>query len=161
MEIREVGSQDLEKLTELIIRVYRDTRISMWFDFEPTQKELEGLFNYKIKSVGSGKSVDLVAVEQGRILGECEILLTEQGGIVGIIIEKAHRRKGIGIELFEAGAKRACKAGVKIVFADVAKENAAAMRFFKKLGFKMSAAQPAAGIGIDDGQAPIRLELML
>ena len=161
MEMRTLRSGDFKGLTDLILGVYRDTRISMWFDFEPTQRELEELFRYKIDSVGCGRSVDLIAVEEGRIIGECEILLAEEVGVVGIIVEKGERKKGLGTKLFNAAVEIAGKLGAKKFFADVASENTAALEFFKKLGFKRRSVQAVANTENQDEKMPLRLELVL
>ncbi|MDE1850850.1 MAG: GNAT family N-acetyltransferase, partial [Candidatus Micrarchaeota archaeon] len=136
MEIRELLPEDRAQLKELIIGVYRDSALAMWFEFEPSPESLEALFASKIDSIKDKTAVGLVAVEQGRIVGECEIVISAGLGSVGIIVEAGHRGKGIGSDLLVTGIERAMLLGASRIIAEVAEENLQGKRFFEKHGFE-------------------------
>ncbi|MDE1828020.1 MAG: GNAT family N-acetyltransferase [Candidatus Micrarchaeota archaeon] len=136
MEIRELKAEDKAQLKGLIIGVYRDSALAMWFESEPSADSLEALFTSKIDSIRDKTAVGLVAVDQGRIVGECEIVVSAGLGSVGIIVEEGHRGKGIGGELLAIGIERARLLGASRIIAEVAEENLGGRRFFEGHGFE-------------------------
>jgi len=136
MEIRELRREDKAQLKELIIGVYKDSPLAMWFGSEPSHDSLDALFESKIDSIADKTAIGLVAVDEGRIVGECEIVISGGLGSVGIIVEAGHRGKGIGGGLLDAGTQRAISLGVSRIIAEVAEENLGGKKFFEKHGFE-------------------------
>lgn len=137
MEIRELRLDDGQSLAELVTSVYDELPESMNFIYRPTRGDLSGLLNKKIDSMRLKRLVDLVTVEDERVIADCEIVIDESGkGIVGIIVSKAHRRRGIGTLLLGECIKRSHEAGAKIIYAEVTRTNGPALAFFSKSGFE-------------------------
>lgn len=135
MEIRQLQAGDDLQLRQLILGVYADSPLAMWFESRPTDDEIAALFAGKIESIKDRVSVDLVAVEQGKIVGECEIVISGGSGSVGVIVEAGHRRKGIGERLMSAGVENAARIGASRIIAEVIEDNLAGRGFFEKHGF--------------------------
>lgn len=136
MEIRQLRAEDLDELRLLVQQVYSDSELAMWFDKAPSQEDLNELFRLKMLGISSGSSIDLIAVEKGRIIGECEIVFTGESHMVGIIVAKESRRKGIGQQLLTRGIEEARRLGLDSIYAEVVEDNAAGMGFFTKNGFE-------------------------
>ncbi|MGI0141541.1 MAG: GNAT family N-acetyltransferase [Candidatus Micrarchaeales archaeon] len=135
MEIRELKPDDMHQLAALILSVYADSALSMWFEKKPDEGELKELFTYKLASVKKKKAIDIVAVEKNCVIGECEIVVQEKIGKIGMIIEGKYRGKGVGTSLLEYGINKAKKLGIVSLVAEVAKENKGATAFFERSNF--------------------------
>ncbi|MDE1846009.1 MAG: GNAT family N-acetyltransferase [Candidatus Micrarchaeota archaeon] len=138
MELRALRPDDLEELRALVKEVYSDSELAMWFDRAPTTEDLNEIFRLKMIAISGGSAVDIIAVEKNRIIGECEIVATGRAYLVGIIVSKNKRRKGIGKGLLLKGIESARKAGFPNVCAEVVEENLPAKNFFLKNGFVQS-----------------------
>lgn len=138
MEIRRLQKGDLEELRELVQAVYQDSELAMWFDKTPTNQELNALFSLKMQSLKDNVAVDIVAIENGRLIGECEIVRSMGSHLVGIIVSKESRGKGVGKKLLSAGIERAKKLGFDAVSAEVVEDNLPARNFFLKNGFEIT-----------------------
>ena len=136
MEVRELKPEDLDELRALVQEVYSDSQLAMWFDRSPSEADLNELFRLKMLGITSKSAVDLIAIEHGKIIGECEIVFTGESHVMGIIVSKSKRRKGVGNELLAKGIDAARKLKFPSVFAEVAEENLPGMKFFIKNGFE-------------------------
>lgn len=137
MEIRRLRLEDLEELRKLVKAVYSDSELAMWFDKMPSNEELNSLFMIKMASIANESAIDIVATEKGKIIGECEIVDSLGSHVVGLIIAKASRRKGIGKKLLLAGIKEAKKRGFLAISAEVVEDNLPGKNFFLKNGFEV------------------------
>lgn len=135
MEIRGILAADREQLCKLILDVYRDSVLAMWFEREPGQEELNELFAYKLKAMRDKMAVDLVAIESGRVIGECEIMIKDGTCSVGVIVDKQSRSRGIGTKLLSDALGVARSMGVGSAVAEIADSNFGAQSFFRKNGF--------------------------
>ena len=108
----------------------------MWFDREPSLAEFRHIFEEKIDDAFSGKSIDIVATEGGRITGECEMVRKPgEIGFLGLIVSKNSRRKGVGSSLLSGAAERCRYIGVSVIRAEISSGNKEAIRFLQDHGF--------------------------
>ncbi|MDE1822763.1 MAG: GNAT family N-acetyltransferase [Candidatus Micrarchaeota archaeon] len=138
MELRKLAERDFGPFSAFIRSVFRDSPYSMWFSGEPDAKELEELLSKKLHEIKRGRMIDIVAEESGSIIGECEIAAKGQGiGLVGILVDKRHRRKGLGGRLLESGIAESRRLGLGVLLAEVLDSNADALGFFQSNGFAL------------------------
>lgn len=135
MEIRELEPQDLDELRMLVQQVYSDSKLAMWFERAPSDEDLNEIFRLKMIAISGKSAVDLVAIDGGKIVGECEIVSTGVSYLVGIIVAEQSRRRGIGKELLLRGIVAARKLKWPNISVEVAEDNAPARNFFLKNGF--------------------------
>jgi GNAT superfamily N-acetyltransferase len=143
MEIRNLDLQDFRSLFALVLEVYSDTPSAMWFIRRPDEQGFRLIFKGKMEGMMAKDVVDLVAVEDGAIVGECEIVRRKnEVGILGLIVLKSSRKKGIGSALFSKAVEMAEAIGITRLRAEVAEENASAAIFLAKNGFSMNGTMP-------------------
>ncbi len=139
MEIRDLGPGDLEQLEDLIKEIYSERPSAMWFESPPDSYAIRKLFDYKLKGIGEGRIVDVVAETGSALLGECEIVNLPGGmGYVGLLVRKGSRLQGLGRSLLLAASKSAKALGTTLLRSDVTEDNGAAVEFFRKNGFNES-----------------------
>lgn len=137
MEIRELEEGDFKGLCALILEIYDEAPYATTFDSRPGEEELESLMRRKIEGMRSRTLADLVAVEGGRVVADCEIVkATETGGVIGIIVAKDHRRRGVGKRLVEKCSEKARLLKMREVYAEVDDKNQNAIDFFSSCGFR-------------------------
>ena len=142
MEYRSLKESDSKGLIELILSIYHDDPLSMWFDSEPKKDELIVLFGNKRRQQSAGNASDIIALDGKKIIGECEIVRVGIGlGLIGVIIQRSHRRKNVGNTLLKIALNDAKKLGIIRVYAEISLRNDTAIKFFEKMGF--SRASPA------------------
>jgi ribosomal-protein-alanine N-acetyltransferase len=91
------------------------------------------------------QSITLVAEEEGTIAGFLVLLLDRRrrfGHIITIDVLPEFRRKGLGRELMAAAEDSIIEAGGDAVLLEVAVDNSSALRFYKKLGFRVLTTLP-------------------
>lgn len=126
-----------EGLFELISKIYDENPSATWFTSKPSREIVEALLAYKLAKIKDNDAVDYVALEDEKVIGECEIIKDKQGnGWVGIMVDKDFRKRRIGSALLKRCIKNAKKIGIKRVFAEVACSNSA-VEFFKKNNFEV------------------------
>ncbi len=148
MEFIEPREEHIASLITLVKGVYLDKPDAMWYDHEPDEEELAKMFREKLALVRAWQAADAIAIEAGEVAGECEIIKESDGiGVVGIIVRKEFRSRGIGKELLLFAEKMAVSIGISTLRADVSASNKRAVEFFKRMGFRTvpAAAQPAGG----------------
>ena len=143
MEIRELRESDRSSLSRLIAEVQRELPEAMNFGSEPGLELIGETIGWKLEAVRSGALADLVAVEGGRVIADCEVLCLGPEGIVGIIVTRGHRGRGVGRSLLERCVARSRDLGVRTVSARVMASNVRAISFFSGLGFEKQA--PGSG----------------
>lgn len=137
MKIRELEEKDFASLSELILQVYDEAPYATTFGHRPSGQELSELMQKKVQGMRDKKIVDLVAVDGERVVADCEIAKsTETGGVVGIIVAKDRRKKGIGKRLMERCAAKAKELRILEIYAEIDERNEPVASFFAKCGFK-------------------------
>lgn len=143
MEIRSLDFPDFNGLFSLVSEVYEDSPLAMWFTNKPERESFKAIFGHKIAGIVEKNVVDLVAVEEGRIIGECEVVRrNEEIGVLGIIVSKEHRRKGLGGILLSEAIKKAEDIRIYKIRAEVTENNGGAILFLSKKGFSMNGTMP-------------------
>lgn len=136
IEQRELRIDDTEGLADLVTGVYDELPESMNFLYRPSRAELADMVSKKIGRILRKQLVDMVALEDGRVIADCEIAIDSSGrGIVGVIVSKSHRRKGVARSLLEECLRKSKDLGIDTVYAEVTKTNGPALAFFEKTGF--------------------------
>ncbi len=136
MRIRELERGDSDRIRELILELYDENPAYSTFGHRPDEGELEGVISGKLRGIAAGSIIDLVAVDDGRIVAECELVGTEPGrGVIGIMVEARSRRKGLGGELVSRAMRLAAGRGLAKAYANVRRENWRALKFFRACGF--------------------------
>lgn len=135
MEIFELGESRLSQVIGLIKEVYEENHSALYFEKKPSDDYLEHMLRSKIEMALEKRAIDIVAVDGGKLLGECEIILDKDIGKVGILVGIESRRRKVGTTLLEEALKRAKKLGMARVYAEVNSNNSPAIEFFVKHGF--------------------------
>ncbi len=140
LNLRELEEKDVDQAKFLVSEIYAENPKTTNFTYRPSYKELSDLFKTKLSMLNEKSLIDMVAELKGEIVGECEIVLKQEGkekyGIVGIIVKREHRRKGIGSSLLKKATEKAKELKISTLVAEVDKSNKPAIQFFKKEGFK-------------------------
>ena len=94
--------------------------------------------------VGRPRAFTLVAQAEGKIVG---FLVADRdrrsrGHIITIDVRPAARRSGLGSALMMAAEHRLAEAGCKIIYLETAVDNAAALAFYKRHGYRIVNAIP-------------------
>ncbi len=148
MEIRRLDFGDADGIFSLVKEMMGERPDALVPGRIKDRKSFSEIFKAKLVGIMAGEMVDLVAEESGRIIGECEIVKEgAAGGIVGILVARGERRKGIGSMLLMASLEEAIKMGVDEAYAEVMDSNAGAAAFFYRKGFKVLERKGAAGDG--------------
>lgn len=144
MDISDLDESKIKQLSALIKTLYLESGAFMLFECEPTDRYLEGMLLAKIAMLDKNEAVDLVAIDQGMVVGECEIIRVAGGysAKVGIFLDRNWRGRGVGKELLERALDKASRIGIGEVRAEVDASNGKAMAFFLNRGFE--------GIGFED-----------
>ncbi len=136
MEIRGIDLRDFSSLLDLVVEVYRDSPSAMWFEKEPDKEIFSLVFGNKLVAITEKNAIDMVAVEGGQIIGNCEIVRKSgETGVLGIIVAKDWRRKGVGSSLLDEAIRLAAGIGIYRLRAEFLEENGGAALFLAKKGF--------------------------
>ncbi len=139
--IRDMQIDDANAIFCIIRDIYKEDKTPFFFDSMPDENEIEGLLATKLELSREGKCIDLVACDGQRVVGEAELVLKEEKWYIGMFVDKAVRRLGIGTSLLNELAKRAAKLGIANVYAEVIKSNEIAISFFEHNNFEECAVQ--------------------
>lgn len=138
MLFRKLRREDFGGIESMIMSVYAENGLSLWFTGKPTTADLAEMLDAKLTACCLGAAADIVAVENGAVVGECEIVKTApETGNVGIIVMKGFRRRKAGSALLEKTMRAARSIGITEVYADVAEGNMPAAGFFLSAGFSV------------------------
>ncbi len=141
--IREAKLGESEQAAELIVRMKR-----LNGEFDPllgvVEDALEKAVSYVTDSIKSDRTVTLVAVRGGRVLGALRAELRErpfyrpspEGIVTDLYVLPEVRRRGIGDLLLKEAWKRLSKLGAAMMTAEVPAQNEIAAKFYRKRGFR-------------------------
>ena len=137
MGMRGLEERDLPALADFIIEVYNDYPSALWFGKRPSDEEIGRVFSNKMRGIGMGMLIDIVAEEGGSIVGECEVARIAHGhGVVGILTRRNYRGKGLGAKMLETAIGMASEIGMRRFSAEVVESNKGALKFFVGRGFR-------------------------
>ncbi len=121
LEIREMTFDDIDE----VVKLERENFSVPWDE--------NGFFSFMIRE----GNVFLCAVEDGSICGYGGMLTAaDQADITNVSVSAAKRRQGIGTALMEGLFKASEALGVRKIFLEVRKSNAAAISLYEGLDFK-------------------------
>lgn len=126
---------DIADLTEIILETYAATPYATTFNKKPELMQLNLLLSTKVSLANSNHIIDLVGLENGVVVGECEAVLNENCVVIGIIIKSSCRKKGYGTMLLKACIDLSKKLFNCKICAMISEKNIAGISFFKKNGF--------------------------
>lgn len=89
----------------------------------------------------SGAFIQHVAVENGRVVGWCDVIIRERetmrhGGALGIGIAPSHRDQGLGARLILSVLEAARARNLTRIALHVRADNTRAIRLYERLGFR-------------------------
>ncbi len=131
-----------EGIVSLMAEIFESTPQATWFAEKPSEEQLKGIFAQKLASKKQETLIDNVAVLNGKVIGDCEILIEKGTGILGIIIDPKYQGSGVGRSLLLRCLREARILNVKFVVAEVQRENQGVLGFFLKHGFAIDSAAP-------------------
>lgn len=137
VSVRRLGQSDSKSLASLILGSY-DDGIGMWFANRPSGEEVSAIVARKLEMLREGTIIDNIAVLDGTVVGDCEIVVDKQAGLLGMLVGVDRRGAGIGRALLLASLKDAVSRGLALVVAEVEEGNANAISFFTRNGFAIS-----------------------
>ena len=144
MQIRRARKDDLEAVSDLIVRTKRlNNEFDPLFAVVPDAKERAE--KHALASMGGQDRLLLVAAEGAKVVGVLRAEMRErvfyephrEGFITDFYILPEYRRKALGNEMIEQASKELRKMGAQIIVADVPAQNEIANRFYVKRGFRM------------------------
>ncbi len=128
---------DIPEMLELLRQLFS---IESDFCFNP-EKQKNGLQML----LHSSNSKIFVAEKQGHVIGMCTLqvlISTAEGGHTGliedVIVDEAHRSRGVGTLLLETATECAQKAGLKRLQLLTDKNNATALDFYHKYNWALT-----------------------
>ena len=132
VEVRRLRGADLDCLLELFESVAGErVHIATEPGFDKTR--------YRRRwqaSVGSKNEPCFVAVDGARVVGELRIFEnSEFGPTIGMMVERAYRRRGVGRKLMEAALDWARQHGIRKLSLRVFPHNHAAIALYEQTGF--------------------------
>lgn len=144
MRIRETTVQDASAVAALVDSVARERRFlaaTSGFSGESTAAFID--------FVRTAKGVHMVAEENGRLLGWCDVTpVTWEGmthvGRLGMGVKEGFRGRGIGKALLREALAKAFAHGLERVELEVFRSNEAALRLYQSHGFDREGVKVAA-----------------
>ena len=140
MMIRKIRKSDYEAVDRLLLQIHEvdvSGRPDMFFPIEQymTRDSFESLVENK-------NVISILAQENREIIGCCFASMLERSGMAHmksayidlLVVEKSHRRKGVGRAIFLEVQKRARKAGAKRIDLMVWSHNQVAESAYKSYG---------------------------
>ena len=143
MQIRKAKKEDLESVSDLIVRT---KRLNNEFDplFAVVSDAKSRAEKYIESTIGAQDRLLLVAVEASKVVGMIRAEMRErifyephhEGFITDFYILPEHRRKALGHEVLQQASAELKKMGAQIIVADVPARNEIANNFYTKRGFR-------------------------
>jgi ribosomal protein S18 acetylase RimI-like enzyme len=133
----------LGRLGKLLVQTHYDFDEKRFI--APSPRTEEGYGSFLASQIGSRDSVVLVAEAEGEIAGyayggveghDWMALRGPAGALHDILVDPAHRGKGIGAQLLAAVIKALEERGVPRVVLSTAFQNEKAQRLFERAGFR-------------------------
>ncbi|MDG6908950.1 MAG: GNAT family N-acetyltransferase [Nitrososphaerota archaeon] len=143
MEIRRARKDDVEALSDLIVRTKRlNNEFDPLFAVVPDAKARAD--KYIQSSLAAPGHLLLVAAEGKKVVGVLRAETRErifyeprnEGRITDFYILPEYRRKALGDDMIQQAAAELKKMGAEIMVADVPAQNEIANRFYVKRGFR-------------------------
>jgi RimJ/RimL family protein N-acetyltransferase len=145
VRIRDLAWEDFPSLTEGYLALYDEVRtdpdlgISL-FPERPTIGAEVTWFAGLYKAVLDGSAVAVVAEEEGRAVGLCDVKPkgvqeSRHVGVLGILVERRRRGHGLGRALLEGAIERS-RGKFEIVELAVFASNSRARRLYESVGFR-------------------------
>jgi ribosomal protein S18 acetylase RimI-like enzyme len=141
--VREARSEDVEQAAELIVRM---KRLNGEFDplFKVVDDAQKRAVGYLRASMGVGDRLVLVVARSEKVLGVLRAEIKErlfytpskEGDITDFYILPEIRRKDVGRELIAQATQRLKTMGAEMIIAEFPAQNAIAVRFYSKRGFR-------------------------
>lgn len=143
--IRPVGWNDFDDLRETYFHLYEERAAGEpigipLFDELPALSNEVDWFQGHFRKALEGEEIFLVAERDGRAVGSCTIgrigpaSEVSHVGVLGIVVNHAHRGSGVGTALLERGLAEARKK-FEIVYLSVFSINEGAQRLYRRFGF--------------------------
>lgn len=143
MQIRHAKKDDLQAVTDLIVRTKRlNNEFDPLFAVVPDAKAVaEKCFQ---ETIGAPDKLLLVAAEGPKVVGVLRAEMRErmfyephnEGFITDFYILPEYRRNALGHEILLQASAELTKMGAQIIVADVPTQNEIANRFYIKRGFR-------------------------
>ena len=143
MQIRKAKKEDLESVSDLIVRT---KRLNNEFDplFAVVSDAKSKAEKYIESTIGAQDRLLLVAVEASKVVGMIRAEMRErifyephhEGFITDFYILPEHRRKALGNDMLQQASAELKKMGAQIIVADVPARNEIANKFYVKRGFR-------------------------
>jgi len=143
MEIRHARKEELNAVSDLIVRV---KRLNNEFDplFAVVADVKERADKYLSATIGAADKLLLVAVEGSKVVGVLRAEMRErlfyepheEGFITEFYILPEFRRKALGNEMLQKASSELKKMGAEIIVGEVPSQNEIANRFYVKRGFR-------------------------
>ena len=143
MQIRRARKEDLEAVSDLIVRT---KRLNNEFDplFAVVADAKVRAERHVLASIGVPDKLLLVAVDGQKIVGVLRAELRErlfyephkEGFVTDFYVLPEYRRKALGNEMILRASVELKKLGAQIIVADVPAQNDIANRFYAKRGFR-------------------------
>ena len=93
-----------------------------------------------------------VAFDGDRLIGFCIAKFrVDEGHILLLAVDEAHRRRGLGTALVHWMEKTALVAGIGIIYLEARLNNAGARKFYETLGYREFKLEPGRYRGIETG----------
>ncbi|MBN3037591.1 MAG: GNAT family N-acetyltransferase, partial [Candidatus Diapherotrites archaeon] len=115
-------------------------------DEEQTPEQETSYLQSRLRALGEGKTFQLIAEQEGRIVGNAQI---EQGqwkgrahAIISIAISKGFRNQGLGTFMLKELIKQAKEAWDSSIFIEYEAPNEPARKCYERLGFREVARLP-------------------
>jgi ribosomal protein S18 acetylase RimI-like enzyme len=150
--IRNLRWSDLDDVVNTYLSIYDEVNedpslgLTLYLS-RPTIEDEVKWFSNRFIEIQSGKVVMKVAEVDSRVVGWCDIVPARANsemshvGILGILVKKEHRNRGIG-QMLLASALRDGKSRFSKVQLGVFSGNAAAIHIYEKAGFKVIGYSP-------------------
>jgi ribosomal protein S18 acetylase RimI-like enzyme len=141
--IREAKSGDVKEAAELIVRMKR-----LNGEFDPLFKVVDGAqtvaVEYLNASMAGGNMFVLVATKGEKVFGvlRAEVkdrpfyVPSKEGNITDFYILPEVRRKDVGREIIQRASEKLKSMGAEMIVAEFPAQNAIAVRFYSKRGFR-------------------------
>lgn len=143
MQVRKARKDDLEAVSDLIVRTKRlNNEFDPLFAVVPDAKSRAE--KYIESTIGAKDRLLLVAVDGTKIVGMLRAEMRErifyephhEGFITDFYILPEHRRKALGNDVLRQASAELKKMGAQIIVADVPARNEIANKFYIKRGFR-------------------------
>jgi ribosomal protein S18 acetylase RimI-like enzyme len=137
-KIRPAAEADLPRIVELLAQLSPDDP-----DREDISSPLPYNYHLVFREMAQGKQHLLVAESRGKLIGTLVLVIvpnlshkgTPYGIIENVVVDEAHRSKGIGEALITRAVEEARQAGCYKVTLTSNKRRTEAHRFYERLGF--------------------------